>query len=105
VQINHARQFRNNRIRAELVGSDSCSALGIPVKADTPVLALCRKLVEAGHNPATPLEAYRSHALCLRVRSIGEAAALEVNSKGTGFKPARAVRIASLMRQTAEVAE
>jgi len=57
-------------IRAEL-SDDTCSALGITAKADAPVLALCRKLVDAGHDPATPLEVYRGDTLALRVKSIG----------------------------------
>jgi hypothetical protein len=36
----------------------------------------------------------------LRVRSIGEAAALEVNPRGTGYVPVRAVRMASPIRET-----
>jgi hypothetical protein len=103
-------KFRKSRrlvpsIRAELTGSDTCSALGITVKSESPVLGLCRKLIEAGHDPATPVKAYRGDTLCLRLRSIGEAAALEISSKGTGFKPARAVRTAPPMRQTGEAAE
>lgn len=78
------------RIRAELSGSDRCSAEGITASAPSPVLAICRKLVEAGFDPATPLEAYRGDVLALRVRSIGEGARLEIGSK-SGF----AVRTAS----------
>lgn len=73
-------------IRAELSESDRASALGIDVQAPAAVLTLCRKLVAAGHDPAEPLEAYRGETLCLRVRSIGEGANLEVNRFGTGFK-------------------
>jgi hypothetical protein len=82
-------------IRAELFGADECRAAGITVRSLSPVLALCRKLIEAGHDPAARLECYRGTTLCLTVRSIGEAAALELNSKGTGFKRCRAVRAAS----------
>jgi hypothetical protein len=67
-------------IRAELSGADTCSsALGITAKSDAPVLALCRKLVDAGHEPNTPLEAYRGDMLALRVKSIGQGAQLQVN--------------------------
>jgi hypothetical protein len=74
------------------------------------VLALCRALVEAGHDPATPLEAYRGSTLCLRVRSIGEGAKLTVDeSRGCRFAlfhpfPDRARRsaVASPLRETAE---
>ena len=87
-------------IRAEIIGSNTCTALGITAAGQAPVLALCRKLVEADYEPTTPLEAWRGNILCLKVRSIGEAARLEINAKGTGFIPLRAVRTASPVRQT-----
>jgi hypothetical protein len=62
-------------LRAELSGGGAAStatAAGITVQADAPVLALCRRLLAAGHDPATALEAYRGSNLCLRLRSIGE---------------------------------
>jgi hypothetical protein len=70
--------------RAELIGSDRCSALGITARGTTPVLALCRRLVEAGHDPATPLEVWRGTTLCLRVRSIGEAAQFTIEDDRHG---------------------
>jgi hypothetical protein len=72
-------------IRAELIGSDRCAAPGITERSTTPVLALCRRLVEAGQDPATPLEVWRGSTLCLRVRSIGEASQLEPAPRGVGF--------------------
>ena len=58
------------------------TACGIEVVArrnsDAVVCALCRRLIEAGHDPATPMEVYRGATLSLRVRSIGEAAKLTV---------------------------
>jgi hypothetical protein len=92
-------QVIQQAIRAELIGSNICTALGLIINSPSPVLALCRALVELGHDPAIPLEAYRGDVLCLRVRSIGGAAALEINSKGTGFIANRAVRAAPPMRQ------
>jgi hypothetical protein len=79
-------------IRAELTGDDTCSALGVTIKSSSPVLALCGKLVDAGHSPATPLDAWRGNVLCLRIRFIGEAARLEVGSGGTGFIGRRETR-------------
>jgi hypothetical protein len=35
---------------------------------------LCRKLVAAGHDPATVMHVYRGQTLALKVRAIGEAA-------------------------------
>jgi hypothetical protein len=81
-------------IRAELGGDDTASALGETVRSSSPVIALCRALVAAGHDPATPLEAYRGDTLCLKVRSIGEAANLEVGAKGVGFVKRRRGRYA-----------
>ena len=72
-------------IRVELAGSDTCSALGITARSSSPVLALCRRLLDAGHDRATPMQIFRGETLALTVRSIGEAAGLEVNHRGTGF--------------------
>jgi len=72
-------------IRADLKGSETALACGLVVRSGSPLIALCRQLVAAGHDPATPLEAYRGCTLCLIVRSIGEAANLEVSAKGIGF--------------------
>jgi len=78
-------------INAELIGEDTCSAAGITARCSDPVLGLCRKLVAAGFDPATPLKAWRGKVLCLRVRSIGEGALLEIGGKGVGFRRASAV--------------
>ena len=74
------------RIRAALIGSDCCEAEGITVRAAAPVLALCRKLVTAGHDPERPLHAYRGNVLALRVCSIGEGAQLAIGGGGVGFR-------------------
>ena len=71
-------------IRAEIIGIYRCSALGIEVHAPAPVLALCRALVEAGHDRRRPLEAYRGDVLCLRIRSIGAGAKLTVEDNRNG---------------------
>ena len=44
-----------------------------------------KELIAAGMSPDQALEIYRGSVLAVRVRSIGEAAGLEINSKGTGF--------------------
>jgi hypothetical protein len=71
-------------ICAEIVGSDSCSALGIEARASAPVLALCRNLLAAGLDPDAAVEAYRAGTLVLRVRSIGEGALLTVEDNRFG---------------------
>jgi hypothetical protein len=65
-------------IRATLVGSKRCEALGLTGHGYAPVLTLCRALVAAGHDPRRPLHAYREDVLTLKVRSIGEGAKLIV---------------------------
>jgi hypothetical protein len=75
-------------LMAQLVGSSTVivRALGVTSCGDSPVLELCRNLVAAGLDPATPLEVYRAGGvLALQVRSIGEAAELEINPRGYGF--------------------
>jgi Fe2+ transport system protein FeoA len=71
-------------IVAELSGSDTATAVGLTTRAHAPVLALCRRLLAAGFDPNTPLKVYRRSVLCLHIRSLGEAAALEVRPSGTG---------------------
>jgi hypothetical protein len=83
-----ARSFQPHHhtpIRAAIHGDDQCAALGIIVRSPSPVLTLCRRLVEAGFDPVLCLDAYRDDVLCLRIRSIGEAATLEVNGHTSGF--------------------
>jgi hypothetical protein len=72
-------------IRAEIVGDDTCNALGVTVRERVPVLDLCRKLTETGHDPRLPLHAYRGDILCLTVRAIGAGAKLTVTESGTRF--------------------
>jgi len=86
-------------IRSELTGSESASACGITVHVSSPVIALCKALVAAGHDPAEPMEAYRGAALALRVRAIGEAAGLKVTAEAAGF-----IRAAPSMRKSGQAA-
>src|SRR5262249_34675362 len=68
-------------IRAELIGSNSCS---VTARGHAPVLALCQFLIEAGHDPNRPLLAYRGDTLCVRLRSIVEGAALTIEDDRLG---------------------
>ena len=61
-------------ITAQLSGDNVASALDHEVRSTSPVLALCRHLIAAGHDPSTPMECWRGDTLCLRVSSIGAAA-------------------------------
>ena len=91
------------RLRAELIGSDRCIATGIDVQAASPVLTMCRRLLEAGFDPALSLECYRNDVLALTVASIGHGAGLEINGHGTGFRPFREGGTASLVPKSNEV--
>jgi hypothetical protein len=77
---------KHQSIRAVIIARDQCEALGHKVRAAAPLLALCRELIEAGHDPACQLRAYRDGVLALRVRSIGEAAQLSIRGDGVGFR-------------------
>jgi hypothetical protein len=74
-------------IRAELIGSNLCKAVGFAAISATPVLALCRTLLAAGFDPDQSLDAYRGDSLALRIRSIAKAARLRVATHGIGFEP------------------
>jgi hypothetical protein len=61
-----------------------CSALGMKAIGDTPVIALCRKLLKGAPgtvtaSPSDAMEVYRGKTLALYVKSIGEAASLKPN--------------------------
>ena len=71
-------------IRATLVGSNRCDALGLTGRGYAPVFALSRALVAAGHDPRRPLHAYRGDVLALTVASIGEGAQLTVEDDRHG---------------------
>jgi hypothetical protein len=76
-------------IRAELSGSTICAAAGQIAISHTPILLLCRQLIAAGCDPATPLEAWRGPTLCLRIGSLGAGARLTIDEHGDGIKFAR----------------
>ena len=86
-------------IRAEISGDDRCEP-----RRHRPLTVAGPGIVQgAGRrrpNPALSLQAFRGDTLCLTVRSIGEAARLEINAQGTDFIPHRARRAASPMRQS-----
>src|SRR5262245_21589671 len=87
-------------IAVKLIGSTTCTVGNITITASAPVLAMSGALVAAGHDPRTRLEAYRGTTLALVVRSIGDGARLEINSKGTAFVCRQKVRRASPMRKS-----
>ena len=51
------------------------------------MLRICRKLIQAGHDPAMSAEAWRGETLCLHIRSIGEAAELSISEPASGGGP------------------
>jgi hypothetical protein len=83
---NNASPSPAQPLRAVII-SGQAEASGVTARGRAPVLALCRALIEAGHDPNTPLEAYRGATLCLKVRSIGEGARLTVKETTRDGKP------------------
>ena len=70
-------------ISATLIGSDRCTAEGFSVRAYAPVLALCRALIEAGHDPGRALHAHRGDKLALIV--LPSARSRRIQSRMTGM--------------------
>ena len=70
-------------LRAELIGN-TCAAAGITGCGSSPVLALCRALIAASHEPSHALHVYRGEVLALSVRSISEGAQLTVREDRAG---------------------
>jgi hypothetical protein len=89
ISVRSRAQHSKNQtsITAELIGNDTCTALGVTARGHAPVLRLCRLLVEGGLDPARPLLVYRGETLALRVRMIGEGAALTVRQSTTDGRP------------------
>jgi hypothetical protein len=85
-QVSLSKHSAQVPIRATLVGSDCCEALGVTARGSAPVLALCRVLVAAGHDPRRSLHVFRGEVLALVVRSIGDGAGLRVATHGVGFE-------------------
>ena len=73
-------------IPAELIGSDRCLAVGYVTRGTTPILAMCRRLIEADYDPTTTLHCYRGATLAITVASIGQGAGLKLNGHGSGFR-------------------
>jgi hypothetical protein len=86
-------------LHAELTGDNTCTGSGITATGNAPVLALCRQLLAAGLDPDQAMEVYRGAVLAVRVRSIGEASGLEINSHGTAFVARRERRTAPPIAQ------
>jgi hypothetical protein len=107
----HPSNSQNKRtvqaaIRAELAGSDTCTAPGLTVRGASPILEMCRRLIEAGHAPDRPLHCYRGDGLVLSVSSIAIGAQLRVRGNGAGFEiiPTATCPTAPPVRATASVA-
>lgn len=72
-------------IHAEIIGSDRCQAEGLTVRGATPVLATCRKLLNAGYVQTGRCMPSRGEMLAFKVRSIGEGAKLTVREDRCRF--------------------
>jgi hypothetical protein len=86
-------------LRAELTGHNTCECAGITVKAEFPIIGMCRRLLDAGVDPGTRLECYRNGTLAISVKTIGGGALITVNSQGTNFEWLSGAREGSLVRR------
>jgi hypothetical protein len=94
-------------IACQIIGFDRCACDGLIAKHNAAVLAMCRKLIEAGYDPERPVEAYRGDTLCLKIRTIAEGGRLTVEEGPNGprlvpFRPARTCVAAPPMRPKRE---
>jgi hypothetical protein len=71
-------------VKAELIGSNTCSAKGITATGQTPVLALCQQLLAAGLDPDAAMSVYRQGVEALRIKSIGAGAKLTITDDRFG---------------------
>jgi hypothetical protein len=74
----------NKIVRAELIGSSTRTSAGLTVRGNVPALAICRKLIAAGHDPDCAFEVYRNGVLSLRIRSIAAGAGIDVQDDNRG---------------------
>src|SRR6516162_5318194 len=83
-----------------IINSNCCEIDDLVVKHNAPILAMCRKLIEAGYDQDRPLEAYRGDTLCLRISSVGYGAkwTVEDNRVGTPTHARWRDRVASTGR-------
>jgi hypothetical protein len=88
-------------IRVELIDSDTATvhAQGITITSSSPILDMCRALLEAGNDPDRPLIAYRNGAPALTLNSIAAGAQWTVNGKCTGFRRVNGVATGSPARK------
>ena len=77
-------EINRQPIRAELIGASCCVVDSHTTRGPSPILAMCRQLIEAGFDPQLPLEAYRGEVLCIRVRSIGRGAQFTIEDDASG---------------------
>jgi len=80
-------EISTQALRVELHDSDVAEAFGYRVTSSSPVLSLCRDLLDDGCGEHEPLECWRGDMRCLSIRSIGEAARLHIGGDGIGFRP------------------
>jgi hypothetical protein len=88
-------------IIAAITGSDTAAALGITVRSCSPLLCLCRALLDAGADPNRTLHALRGDLLALTIRTLADGGRLEINQHGTGFTARRERRAAPSIAATA----
>ena len=89
---NKSERSQTQVVRAELTGSNTCTAIGITAQGHAPALALCRQLLAQGLDPDRALEIYRGAVLAFRIKSIGAGAEIAVEDDRYGVPQFRRSR-------------
>lgn len=97
--LNSKRTGARQVLRATLTGATTASAAGETAHGSAPVLSLCKTLLANGMTPDAALLVYRNGVLALKVRSIAEAASLEISADPPGFRRLRQPHAGPPMRQ------
>jgi hypothetical protein len=84
-------------VKVYLVGMREAEADGFCASGDTPILSLCRRLIDAGYDPQCPVHVHRGDALAMTISSLGYGARLRVKERNDG-RPVFAPFIAPLNR-------
>ncbi len=88
------------QVCAELTGDDRCAAAGVVAVGVTQTILLCKALLATGMSQDQALDVFRNGVLALRVRSIGEAAGLEIALEPPGFRRVRQRNAARPLKKT-----
>lgn len=97
MDIEAESQVELKPVKVYLVGMREAEADGFCASGETPILNLCRQLIEAGYDADRAVYVYRGDALAMTISSLGYGARLRVKERNDG-RPVFARFIAPLNR-------